>query len=387
VQDDLSATAEARQAALRDLVRAACERAARAGYVQDCERVAEYLAAATPEARQDAIRLRFWSEYRSWSERHLLRVLEAGMGQRRAWQHRDAAPGLIYEKVFAPEPFRTVAAAHAPHEGKTFEQFLKQWVRWRAQDVLREELNPGANPVSAANPALHAAPAQPPARVQAMQAAVADGLYDCLSQLEAQPQRGPDQRAAYELRHLAYIEPMRMGTHTLELVRRTIGSTDPLFKEFEDARQEIQVLLKETLRGAKHDRDEAYATREERKEELRRLGRHLGEIDELEDEARARTLGSLKAEKEHLHGTPHDDLRRVELDFMMAVFRHERAARRLEEAKTREDAWDWTRLPWVRSQSDIERLTKIDQVTVSRLLQKAVRFLRDCLDGKGLAPR
>jgi RNA polymerase sigma factor (sigma-70 family) len=351
-----------------------------AAYVEDCERVAQYLNRKTPPDVREGIRGYYRQRYWDWARGKLAAYLlfyfnndrgkvEACLGD---------AEERLDEKAFSPESFARVTGEYRAANGRTFAMFIRQWIVWRSIDVAKTMAREEIERCLAELVAEEARGDDMPlggwvGELDTEEAErVRDALRQCLDRL------GIEERTVLELRWKAYVSPDDVAPGTLEVVKGVWGQggIEEVIADYEKCRARIS-KLRARLRKAELERDRAYVGLALRREELEGVGYSGVVLDRLE----GGTSGEIEERDwPGAWGQPRN--RKLEDEYVEAWRKYERAKRRLEKLRCKWAKYKNMRLPWVRSQPEIERLTGIDQSTISRRLTSGTESLRKCLKRK-----
>jgi hypothetical protein len=329
-------------------------------YVDDCDRVAEYLDVKTSEARRLEIRGFYWNAYRKWVAKKLFAMFRD--------RDRDLSPDAprlqeaqhwVEDQVFAEEPFKKTCVAYKPSRGKTFAGFLEFQLIRRCLDARDKFASESEKLVLQAASGDEEAPSECPGQ----------RLQRCLSAF-----KDPEMRAVVELRYRAYVEPEFMAPWTLARAGK-VASRGQLESEFDADQQTLRKLQEEEIPEREGDRREAYHHREIKHVDVELQGWPRKQINELAA-CHNTTIEKLQFEMDQANTTP---ARKCELEFQIACIRYNKALSRLLEARDLLARYRRARYPWVRTQEEIAKLLGMSQAKVSRLLEDALTAMKSWL--------
>ena len=347
--------------------------------VWDCEKAAEYLSPNTNSARRDEILAHFWHWTKPWLTTVACGMLKKyGRGlQPTPAQTQDVA-SQVTEKVFTPEGFRSCLSRYEPAKGLTFDQFLKRRLVWRSIDAAKMILN---EPPTIDPDALEELALPKECIDEVVQPEVfAANLKTCIARLEAlradgNPSLNHQCALVFQLRLKAYLDPDDFADYTREALGTALLAR--LREEYRELQQEYKTLAGELLPALRQER--IYRRLEE--EKLRRTMRINGckpsKLEDLADKGRHQRIGVMEKHQAKLFQAGASASTLTELDFMIACARHNNARIEFDKSDIRVERFKRCKLPWVRSEPDISRLTGVPQPTVSRRLKTAEDFLRD----------
>lgn len=376
----MPAEPKAREDWLTRMVEQACEQVAMAGYVQDCERIAQYLHAQTPVKIRGQIRNYYWQEYTGWLEKVLKSILTNYHGKSEAEVRLTEGQNFVEDKVFREDSFREVAIDYKPRKGKTFEQFIKWRILRRCRDIAGRCVPPQSKPVGP-DPIVPSLEGTNLLDRQDRARRLYDALRDCLDRLRQRAKGrkedlGVWECAVFELFYKAYFSSAEMNLETLALIekKKEEGSSlkiEDLDYEYHKASQKLEGL-ENKIQGARCRRYEGLEAVHDCERELKVFGYSASQIRHLSDQALQNNKGDMEKEQK----ATSSDKRLKELDYMLSYREYNSAVSELEGALK-----DYHK-SLTRSQEDIAELIGISQPTVSRYLGPAIVFMQKCLRAK-----
>ena len=351
-------------------------------FIQDCERIAQYLHTGTSkEVKQQICSFYRW-EYTGYIEKQLMKKLIHYHNEIEAEIRMEGSRDFVVDKIFCEDAFGKVASQYKPPQGKTFEEFIKKQILWRSLDAAK---NPGMSWEQYVEVDPVDLPQVIPSGInQHDQVKLRQALNSCLGNLSHHTDNknediGIEERAVFELRYKVYVAPADMAPETLELVKRKSSCTiKELQKEYHSVLQEFKQLESVTLPEAEYRWNEASGIMQESRLQLDLLGYSTNQLDRLQEEALRRTLSDIQNELVDIKKTIQSNERLKELDYMVSYHRYDKAMKKMGEVRKNYHK------SWERSQPQISKLLGIPQPTVFRRLESAKNFLQKCLRTKGV---
>ena len=347
---------KAQEKLLHEMALRISDRVVTAGYVQDCERIAQYL--CNVEEQQE-IRNYYWQQYSGHTEKVARAVMIRRHGVQEAETRLPGVQNTVEEQVFEQKSFKKLAGQYEPQKGMTFDKFIKRAILWRILDVPSV---PGADSLEldctvSSQSELSSGDEQDEVRIR-------HAIDECLSRLRQCTNSqnkvlGIEQCAAFELRYKVYLDPTDMSSEEL---RQEYHGAQQRLKERETKLQEVEHNWKKTRANVLSC-----------ELELDILSYSTDQIDRLRDEALQRTLENMREEVKVSRKSNLSDERLKELDYMISYHRYNTALKSLEQARRDYES------ELKRSEKEIGKLIDLSQATVSRRLTSAKEFLQKCL--------
>ncbi|NLH72790.1 MAG: hypothetical protein GX456_07030 [Verrucomicrobia bacterium] len=354
-------------------------------YVRDYERLREYLHPEVGDERRNEIRGAFWEQYRGAVADKLLAMFRNRFPDVSPDDPRiEVAAGWVQDRLFVEPRFGETVKKYTT-EGKTFAGFIEYLLIGRCCDAVdefasepeicpievvstssRPSHNTGEAEVEGVEP--EDLQAEPESSGEDAPESAAELLRLCLSNL-----RYPEERAVVELRYRAYVNPSLglISEWTLDRVAHS-ASRAQLQEQYDADQQALRTLQEQEIPILETERQQAYACREAKQDALGIQGWSCRRISRLREFLPA-TIQEAEAELENAATT---SKRRQELEFQIACIRYQKARNRLQVAREQLERYKQARFPWVRTQEEIASLLRMDQVTVSNRLKKALTAMR-----------
>ncbi|MBM3881116.1 MAG: hypothetical protein FJ387_15570 [Verrucomicrobia bacterium] len=395
-------------------------------YVEDCDRVAEYLRPGTTDGRRAEIRDQYWLDFAgppagppstrpdSGGEPTSLPEGESALGDEDQDSETDpdrqrelaTVPPSIIERrlmamrrryradasdadlpiwqsrveqaVFSAEAFGRVASKYQPALGKTFSSFLGFQVDRRCLDAVQGTDSGDAMSLDQVLEQLvaKAAKAGQGGGVLGSEAAEA-AMIVLLLRLEQvtsprNPRLGIEIRAVWELHRRAYWNPDRYGAGTTDILRaRGTWDLEGFRQEYADDQVELDQLANQARPELTWQLQSECARATAVRRDLEALGCGHSRLAWLAANGRASYVGDGEKRLRAARVEGKSQRECLELAFVLEHAKAELTRRRLEKVEDSLARYRRQEYPWVRQQGEIERLTGLDQVTVSRRLAAA----------------